>query len=544
MLTSIFLNLILLNSIFKNNNLILAKEVTNNFSCEFLVTNNDDFPSCKMMEERGCSVGSSYEGYYYDSEKKYGTANIIISSNVTKIKEYAFIDCFAIANVSFEKPSSLKVIGDNAFDGCYSIKSITIPSSVEIIGDYAFIDARRLKNVYFENDTNIKMIGYCAFSFSAILPPLIRSKVINDLETDAKNCREFSYKGDNLHSNITNNQNDVFTTKTNNSHCNFLVTNDDYPSCEMMEERGCYQYNGSGHDEVYYDSEKKYGTANIIISSNVTKIKEYAFRDCFAIAKVSFEKPSSLKVIGDNAFDGCYSIKSITIPSSVEIIGDYAFIDARRLKNVYFENDTNIKMIGYCALSYSVVVPPSIKNIIENTVENENCFEFFNEVWNTSYVQPIVNNSNLDYDNYTPNQNFINDNIDDIINDDFLNDKFFNDENYIDFNESQFYNNKYNFTTDSYMKEDSYTNTSLDTLLDIIPDDIINTINSYNVYLNFSKLYAYILSLMPIFNFTNMFHGPFLRVYQKNGTISLNNTTALLELNANVIFYSINHLLA
>jgi len=318
---------------------------------------------------------------------------------------------------------------------------------------------------------------------------------------------------------------------TTNSSCDFLVTNnDDLPSCKMMEEQGCYQYNGSsGLEEVYYDSEKKYGTANIIISSKVTKIKEYAFRDCFAIAKVSFEQPSSVKVIGDNAFDGCYSIKSITIPSSVEIISDYAFIDTYRLKNIYFENDTNIKEIGYCAISYSVVVPPSIKNIIQNTVENENCFEFFNEVWNTSYVEPIVNNSNSEYKNYTPNQNNVDDYIADFLNDDFFNDEF-NDENYIEYNTSQFYNNEYNFTTDGSMKKDSViieTNTSLDILLDIIPDDITTANNTYNIYLNFSKLYAYIVSLIPVSNFTNMFHGPFLRLHQKYGTIALNNATGV-----------------
>jgi hypothetical protein len=335
------------------------------------------------------------------------------------------------------------------------------------------------------------------------------------------------------------------------SSCDFIVTNnDDIPSCKMMEERGC---SGSSYEVYYYDSEKKYGTANIIISSNVTKIKEYAFKDCFAIANVSFEKPSSLKVIGDNAFGGCNSIESITIPSSVEIIGSFAFTNAKRLKNVYFENDTNIKYIGNCALSSSVVIPMSVKNKVINIIKGslENCFEFFYNVDNTSYILRSANNTNLEYENYTQNQHFINDDIDDFIKDDFLNDQVlndeFNDENYIEFNTSQFYNNKYNFTTHSYMKEDSYmieTNTSLDTLLDIIPDDVTNTTNSYNVFLNFSKLYEYIVSLLPVSNFTNMFHGPFLRVYQKNGTISFNNTTALLELNANVIFYSINHLLA
>jgi BspA type Leucine rich repeat region (6 copies) len=332
--------------------------------------------------------------------------------------------------------------------------------------------------------------------------------------------------------------------------CDFLVTNDDdFPSCEMMEERGCYQHNVSRFDEVYYDSENKYGTANIIISSNVTKIKEYAFRDCFAIANVSFEEPSSLKVIGDNAFDGCYSIKSITIPSSVEIIGDYAFPYTNRFSHIYFENDTNIKKIGYCALSSYVVIPLSIENKVIKIIESaiENCLEFFNNNGNSSYEKPIVNNTNLEYENYTKVNNdvdyFLNDNIDDIINDDLFNEKLFNDESYMDYNTSQFYNNKYEFTNLNYTVE-LQTNTSQDILLDIIPDDITNTNNSYNVYLNFSKLYAYIVSFIQVFNFTNTVDGSFMSLYQKYGTISFNNATGIFWLHTNTTSYSISQLLA
>jgi hypothetical protein len=324
--------------------------------------------------------------------------------------------------------------------------------------------------------------------------------------------------------------------------CDFLVANDDdFPSCEMIEERGCSV--GSSYEGYYYDSEKKYGTANIIISSNVTKIKEYAFIDCFAIANVSFENPSSLKVIEDNAFDGCYSIESINIPSSVEIIGNYAFTYTNRLKHIYFENDTNIRIIGNCALSSSLIIPLSVKNKIINISKGalENCYEFFNNVDNTNYISPISES-----ENYTQSQNIIYDDLFYVIYDDFIYDDIFDDD-WEEYNAPQLQDNKYNFTTDSYMEEDSYmieTNTTLDILLDIIPDGITNTTNLYNVYLNFSKLYAYIVSLIPVSNFTNTFQGPFLRFRQKYGTISFNNATGIFWLHTNNTSYSINHLLA
>jgi hypothetical protein len=120
MLISLLLNVFVLNFIYKNNNLILAQEVTNNSSCEFFVTNNDDFPSCIIFEENNCYEYKMINDDKYNDvyNNKYGTAKLIVSKDVTIIKQHAFENCFALLNVTFLQPSSLKVIEEYAFNWC------------------------------------------------------------------------------------------------------------------------------------------------------------------------------------------------------------------------------------------------------------------------------------------------------------------------------------------------------------------------------------------------------------------------------------------
>ena len=70
---------------------------------------------------------------------------LTIPKEITKIKDYAFINCSSITNIIL--PTSLKTIGEVAFSGCGSLTSVTIPASVTSIGSYSFSRCRRLSQV-------------------------------------------------------------------------------------------------------------------------------------------------------------------------------------------------------------------------------------------------------------------------------------------------------------------------------------------------------------------------------------------------------------
>lgn len=80
------------------------------------------------------------------------------------------------------------------------------------------------------------------------------------------------------------------------------------------------------------------GLASVTIPSSVTSIEAYAFGGCEGLTKVSI--PSSVTNIGNSAFYGCTHLTGVTIPSGVSSIGLGAFQSCSGLTSISV-NDTN-----------------------------------------------------------------------------------------------------------------------------------------------------------------------------------------------------------
>jgi len=70
----------------------------------------------------------------------------------------------------------------------------------------------------------------------------------------------------------------------------------------------------------------------VIIADGVTKIGEYAFRECENVTSVKI--PVGVEKISDSAFFGCYGLTNIEIPASVKKIGKSAFRYCEELTSV------------------------------------------------------------------------------------------------------------------------------------------------------------------------------------------------------------------
>ena len=106
----------------------------------------------------------------------------------------------------------------------------------------------------------------------------------------------------------------------------------------------------------------------ISIPSSVETIGDWSFQGCCSLGQINFEKPYSLKKIGEFAFYSCTSLTKVSIPSSVVSIEKCAFEGCFGLKEVVFEKPSSLKSIGIYAFKNclslrleTIDITPSVK---------------------------------------------------------------------------------------------------------------------------------------------------------------------------------------
>jgi len=196
-------------------------------------------------------------------------------------------------------------IASSAFDACYELVSVTIPSTMKTIGDSAFEDCKKLYEVY---DLSELTIDYGKSDYGYV------GCYAKDIyyTTEGVTSKIIEYEG--------------FYFYVNGEEIELLAYNGDDKTITTPE-----SYKGNKYKIANY-AFRGSGVYNIVISEGATSIGDYAFFHRQSLQSVTL--PNTITSIGMNAFYQCSALREITIPSSVTSIGSQAFGVCNSLSSV------------------------------------------------------------------------------------------------------------------------------------------------------------------------------------------------------------------
>lgn len=230
--------------------------------------------------------------------------------------------------VSFVWPSSVSVIGADAFDGCSGLAGkISIPSTVDSIGNYAFYKCTALTAI--ELPSSLKQIPEGCFEDAGLVGELLIPSSVEIIGSTA-------YSG-----------------------CAGLTS---LILPVSLTSIASYAFNSCT------------GLHTVNIPSSVTFIGSDAFANCIGLSKLSI--PSSVKTIDSGAFSGCTGLSSIKVAWTTPIS-----IAATVFGNVDKTNCTLYVPEGYVATYDAATVWTDFINIKEDVLS---------EIENTSTAAIMV----------------------------------------------------------------------------------------------------------------------------------------------------------
>lgn len=320
-------------------------------------------------------------------------AGISLGSSLTGIGVWAFKGCSALTSVSL--PSSLTSIGYGAFSGS-GLTAVVIPANVIYIEGETFMGCTDLKTVDIKSE--IAGIGAYAFNGCKKLTEIVLSDALATIGYGAfegclklKNVYYYGWQDDKALI-VIDDANEYLTSAswTYGYEPQVVSASGTTGSVSYSVSGTTLTISGSGAMANYtYDSVLPWGTSitSVVVNSGVTKIGDYAFKNCKEITSVSL--PSSVTTVGELAFfgcerlstvstanittynygsfKGCSSLTSITINASVTSIPATCFSGCSKATSLTFSG-TNVTTIGTsafeeCSKLTSVTLPSGLNTV-------------------------------------------------------------------------------------------------------------------------------------------------------------------------------------
>lgn len=248
--------------------------------------------------------------------------DIIIPNGVFRIGNRAFSNCNLLSNISL--PSTIRYIEDGAFSQCYSLREIIIPNGVDTLENGLFSFCNNLEKVVIPDS----IISIC----DNVFWNCAKLKTIT-LPENVKEIKRNPFRGSGI--------NEIICRSPF-----FVYENGLLMTADRKELIACL-------------TSKKY----ISVPSTIRVIRDDAFNGCKNIELIFL--PEGLTNIMDSAISDCSSLVELTIPSSVRAIHRSFLAECTNIKrliihskDIWFED----RSAFYKSESLShIIIPQEIK---------------------------------------------------------------------------------------------------------------------------------------------------------------------------------------
>ncbi len=249
-----------------------------------------------------------------------------IPNTVTQILGNAFWGCSNLQRVTL--PNSLKSLSYDTFAYCYSLKSIELPDSLESIDSDAFMYSGLTEISFPDKLTNISQ-----YAFKGCTD--LHTVNFNKIETLGRGAFEgcTSLQKVVLPETLKSMEHNVFTNCSTLSQINILST-DAVINYSIIDYTAYFDnpdnwINGGLYIDSYFVViQSSYTNSEFEVKDGTTVLANFAFNEN-SIKNIitSIILPTSLKIIGESAFEDITSLKTINIPDNVFKIGEDAFLN-------------------------------------------------------------------------------------------------------------------------------------------------------------------------------------------------------------------------
>lgn len=314
------------------------------------------------------------------------------------VGKQAFMRCYALKNVIFEKESAVTEIGEEAFSSCNVLGDLTLPATLTKIGSLAFKDCLSIRKVVIaEGNKNIE-VAMDAFEGCVRLLTITIPSTMETLPIEAIAACPSVRSIDIAENNPYFSSDGLIIYNANKTELLFYYKaitpeNGEYtPIDSVVKIRGGAFRN---NDRIKV----------LNIGKNVEEIGDYAFAGMSALTTVNFEDSTSALTLGKGVLQGTGSLGNIVLPSrireiseemfrnsaiavvtigsSVTVIGKNAFTGCTGLMEIIFAEGCNIETIPESAFENvaagTITIPKSVKVIESRAFANVSASEIIFE---------------------------------------------------------------------------------------------------------------------------------------------------------------------